>query len=264
MPLRRITRRRALVLTGAAVILISIGHPAHLAHGSGCSAVSPVVGQAGVGCSTEGSGGSSKTPQRKSPGRQRSAPKKQAPQSSTGVSEPDPCVTPVYVGIAKVPCFIPDEVPQQAAAPSITPEQAAQHALASLQLPEPSVTYTPSPRVNPWGKHFIGVPYRYVVTGVSAQSLTHSEQGITIEMTTTDPVITIDHGDGTIQQCSTTHACTHRYQDPGTYITTVTAHWSITWAALGQSGTITTTTTSSSPPTRYHEIHTLLTEPKQN
>lgn len=170
----------------------------------------------------------------------------------------------MYGDIGWLLCFIPDEVPQQAAAPSITPEQAAQHALASLQLPEPSVTYTPSPRVNPWGKHFIGVPYRYVVTGVSAQSLTHSEQGITIEMTTTDPVITIDHGDGTIQQCSTTHACTHRYQDPGTYITTVTAHWSITWAALGQSGTITTTTTSSSPPTRYHEIHTLLTEPKQN
>lgn len=258
------TRLIFTAIASTSLALISLGLVDQSAHSASCHSPMPTAGNATVGCSTEGSGGSSKPPQRKSPGRQRSAPKKQAPQSSTGVSEPDPCVTPVYGDIGWLLCFIPDEVPQQAAAPSITPEQAAQHALASLQLPEPSVTYTPSPRVNPWGKHFIGVPYRYVVTGVSAQSLTHSEQGITIEMTTTDPVITIDHGDGTIQQCSTTHACTHRYQDPGTYITTVTAHWSITWAALGQSGTITTTTTSSSPPTRYHEIHTLLTEPKQN
>ena len=260
MPVKEFPTKYTPIFVSIFAVMAGITLPDRLAQAAGCNAVAPTAGEAGVGCSTEGSGGSNRPPQQQSPRRQ--PPSDTSPRDNSP-SEGRPgvplCGKKGHLRPGEVVCYLPDPSP---AAPQITPEQAAQQALATMQLPEPTVTYTPSPRVNPWNKHFIGVPYRYVISDVTPQSLTHTEQNITITMTTSTPTLTINHGDGTTQRCTTTHACTHRYQYPGTYTTTVTAHWTITWHALGQTGTLTTTTTTSSPPTQSHEIHTLLTEPK--
>ena len=87
--------------------------------------------------------------------------------------------------------------------------------------------------------------------GQAPQSTSVNEQGIQIDMTATRGEVSVDWGDGTTTVCASmtprppniepmtkSPDCGHVYQQAGDYTITVTASWSVVWAALGQTGSV--------------------------
>ncbi|WP_203567827.1 hypothetical protein [Aestuariimicrobium ganziense] len=88
-------------------------------------------------------------------------------------------------------------------------------------------------------------------SGPTPVSKNVTEQGITISMVAVRSQVTVDFGDGTVIRCtamSTRPAgadpslespdCGHTYTAVGDYTVTTTGHWTVTWHAAGQSGTV--------------------------
>ncbi|MGI5952431.1 MAG: hypothetical protein ACOX61_11395 [Brooklawnia sp.] len=83
-----------------------------------------------------------------------------------------------------------------------------------------------------------------------------SEQSVEVVMTAHRTGIDFDFGDGQTRFCAVANprpagnhplvpssTCGHAYMEKGDYVITATAQWEVTWAALGQTGTIPLSTT---------------------
>lgn len=245
-------------------------------------------GRVVVQCTDGGSRSGSQQPQPKAGHRQQpshSGAQRMRPTYGQGpIRGPEVCADPATPDILRPMCHsVPYKSPDPPSSElreqrSISPEQAARAALASMEFPTPTINYGPSPERNEWGLHFIGVPYWYW-TDNTAMPTTHTvtQNGITITFSVSAAHIVWDFGDGTVKACGPgtpwapavfeakdSPTCGHRYQQPGTYTVTVTAAWTVHWAAMGASGTIPVTMTHSDHPHQYHEIHALLVDPEHN
>lgn len=216
------------------------------------------IGGVRVGCDSPG------IPQQ--PGRQPNRPTR---PPDTGVNPPDrECGEGTPLDCLDE--ILPDPVP-------MTPGQAAHHLVAQMDLSAPTIRIGPSPALNPWDTMLVGVPYWAWTTTRAPEPVTASEGPITITMTAADPVIHWNFGDGTTKRCglgTPWHApqvagslpdsptCGHRYEQPGTYTITATAHWTVHWTGMGESGDITVTRSTTNPPVTIREVHSLNTGPR--
>lgn len=127
----------------------------------------------------------------------------------------------------------------------------ASRAAASLTVPQPVMYVGPDPRNNKWNALAVGLPVWVWADGQAPQSTSVNEQGIQIGMTATRGGVSVDWGDGTTTVCASmtprppniepmtkSPDCGHVYQQAGDYTITVTASWSVAWAALGQTGSV--------------------------
>ncbi|WP_432559967.1 hypothetical protein [Granulicoccus sp. GXG6511] len=119
----------------------------------------------------------------------------------------------------------------------------------------------------------VGYPLWLWTDDEDTHTATITEQGITLTMTATRRTTTFDLGDGTRIHCGTTTpwttsvepgaespTCGHRYEHPslpGTYAVTATTVWDITWAALGQTGTLDFERTGPALDLPVGELHAL-------
>ena len=127
----------------------------------------------------------------------------------------------------------------------------ASRAAASLTVPQPVMYVGPDPRNNKWNALAVGLPVWVWADEQAPQSTSVNEQGIQIGMTATRGEVSVDWGDGTTTVCASmtprppniepmtkSPDCGHVYQQAGDYTITVTASWSVAWAALGQTGSV--------------------------
>ena len=154
---------------------------------------------------------------------------------------------------------------QQAKQPAqpVLPEQViAQQAVAKLTLPEVNPVVMPDPEWNQWKSYAVGEDLWLWADSPAQLSTTVTQQGITIQITAVRDKIDFDMGDGGVDSIVSCKEMT-KYEPPPMYHTgpwesptcryyykklpeqrcagytmTATAHWTVTWSVLGQSGTI--------------------------
>ncbi|AXE39032.1 hypothetical protein [Acidipropionibacterium virtanenii] len=130
-------------------------------------------------------------------------------------------------------------------------------AAASVRLPAPSVGIDPDPSVNRWHIVAVGQPL-WLYDGSSARvASTASNQGVTVSITAVRTGVSFDMGEAVVRCTSMTRRpvsaepraespdCGYRYQKRGDRQVRATASWTVSWSALGQSGTIPMTRTAS-------------------
>lgn len=151
-----------------------------------------------------------------------------------------------------------------AAAPQISPQDAARQAVAYLPLQPGKPTVGPPPTLNKWKMAAVGYPLWIWAEGnLDPAPVTRSVSGISVSLDASLAKIVYDLGDGTTITCgpgtpwrkgsvpagTPSPDCGHTYAKPslpkGSYTITATTHWSVAWTAGGQSGTIPFTQTSS-------------------
>lgn len=143
--------------------------------------------------------------------------------------------------------------PAPGAPPAIT-TAILREAATSLTLPPPDPQLGPDPTANPWGVVAVGYPLWLWTPGPDTVAAGVTAQGITVGLTARRTTTTFDMGDGTTLQCTTTTpypgpttpptespTCGYRYlrlpAQPGAgYTLRTTTHWTVTWTALGQTG----------------------------
>ena len=138
-----------------------------------------------------------------------------------------------------------------------SPHTAAASALAQLSIPTPQLTWSPDPANNEWNAWAIALPIWVDFPTTNPITTTTTTSGITIDMTATQSEIHIDWGDATTSTCTrwgpmprTTKMgtqspwCGHTWTQPATYTITTTSAWTVTWTAMGQTGTLPLTSTS--------------------
>lgn len=168
---------------------------------------------------------------------------------------------------------------QQAAAPAvpqITPQQAAQTAIARLQFTAAGAGAGPTSADNdlPFDAP-VGYPVWLWADGGTTTSRTVSDavDGMAVQITVRFDDLTWDAGDGTgtftcgkgtewvkgaAEPAAESPTCDHIYQDMGRYTITATTRWTITWAAGGQTGTV-PMAIAQSRPFSVGELQTILT-----
>ncbi|MGJ6980675.1 hypothetical protein ACSDQ9_09135 [Aestuariimicrobium soli] len=152
------------------------------------------------------------------------------------------------------------------------PAVARQAALA-LTVPTPDLTIGPNPANNQWNMIPVNFPIWLQSTTPTHLTTTVTSQGITITLNAVRNHVTITTGDGTTLTCHTlpqrptyttdlptSPNCGHTYRTQGDYTLTATSTWTITWTAVGQTGTITTTNTSTTH-LDIGELETVLVKP---
>lgn len=186
--------------------------------------------------------------------------------------------------------------------PSATPAAAGgvdakviHEAVAKLTLPEVTLQAGPPPEINRWNSYVIGVDLWLVADGPDRVSTTVTQQGITIQITAVRDKVVFDMGNGDQVTCTKMTAwyepprsrnlrknpwkspnCGYNYQKlPATrnpshpqdwcreYTMTATAHWTVTWSVLNQSGAIPMTKTGSKR-LPIIELHTLNYNPSSH
>lgn len=176
------------------------------------------------------------------------------------------------------PCAQPQQG-QQAnapAVPQITPQQAAQTAIARLQFTAAGPGAGPTSADNdlPFDAP-VGYPVWLWADGGTTANRTVSDAvaGMAVRITVRFDELTWDAGDGTgtftcgkgtkwvkgaAEPAAKSPTCDHVYQDMGRYTITATTHWTITWAAGGQTGTV-PMAIARSRPFSVGELQTVLT-----
>jgi len=145
---------------------------------------------------------------------------------------------------------------------STGPKTIAQQAVATLTLPEVNPVVMPDPEWNQWKSYAVGEDLWLWADSPAQLSTTVTQQGITIQITAVRDKIDFDMGDGGVDSIVSCKEMT-KYEPPPMYHTgpwesptcryyykklpeqrcagytmTATAHWTVTWSVLGQSGTI--------------------------
>lgn len=160
----------------------------------------------------------------------------------------------------------------------ITPGEAGAKAVARLQLPTLKAQIGPDPAKNEWGMIPVGYPVWLFADGETSLSDSDEVEDLAVSLEAELTSMTFDMGDGTTVTCDgpgTKHTadvepgtssptCGHTYQQvprgsAKSYTVTATAHWSITWTALGESATV-TDTTSSTTELPVGELQVVVTE----
>ena len=170
-----------------------------------------------------------------------------------------------YVSCEKAKAMLAEMLKQQAKQPAqpVLPEQViAQQAVAKLTLPEVNPVVMPDPEWNQWKSYAVGEDLWLWADSPAQLSTTVTQQGITIQITAVRDKIDFDMGDGGVDSIVSCKEMT-KYEPPPMYHTgpwesptcryyykklpeqrcagytmTATAHWTVTWSVLGQSGTI--------------------------
>lgn len=185
----------------------------------------------------------------------------QASCTAWGVVTGESCAAPVRPAAA------------QPAAAQISPSQAAEELLASLDITAPKPVVGPSVAVEQWG--FVPVGYPVWLSAhdpnvVSSVSRTVGSLSITIRLG--EPSYRWDMGDGTTFTCRRMTAwsprvdgrivespdCGHVYRAPGNYVVRLTTTWPVAWSAGGQAGTL-TLELSDTVELPVGELHSLVT-----
>jgi hypothetical protein len=169
----------------------------------------------------------------------------------------------------------PPTPPPPGAPPAIT-TTVLREAATRITLPTPTPAIGPDPSANPWHIVAIGYPIWLWTPGPDTVTSTVTTQGITVSITAHRTATTFDMGDTTTLRCTTmtpypgpttppaeSPTCGHRYQQLPTtegagYTIHATSHWTVTWTALGQTGTF-TMTRSATRHIDVAEIHTVVT-----
>lgn len=149
--------------------------------------------------------------------------------------------------------------PGRPAAPPVNVPAVSRSAALAMRLPLPDVNLYPDPSINRWNMVAVGNPLWLWTTTSSSQSASTTQQGITIQMEARRGPVLVTWGDGTSLTCTTMSQppqipmssptaspdCGHTYTSKGDRTITVSTTWTVTWAALGQSGTVTVPRSSS-------------------
>ena len=162
------------------------------------------------------------------------------------------------------------------AAPQITPQQAARTALARLQFTAAGPGAGPTSADNdlPFDAP-VGYPVWLWADGGTTTNRTVGDAvaGMAVQITVHFDDLTWDAGDGSgtftcgkgtkwvkggAEPAAPSPTCDHIYQDMGRYTITATTHWTITWAAGGQTGTV-SMAIAQSRPFSVGELQTVLT-----
>ena len=133
------------------------------------------------------------------------------------------------------------------------PARLARELVVYLRLPDPGPRFGPDPEVNEWKMAVVGYPLWLWTDGPRELSTHASRDGIDFVLSASWRSTTFDMGDGRSVGCTKTTkysgsvrpgtrspTCGYVYaraSRPGhDYLVTATTHWTISWAALGQSG----------------------------
>ncbi len=148
--------------------------------------------------------------------------------------------------------------PAPGAPPAVT-TAVLREAAASITLPAVQPQIGPDPSVNKWGIVAVGYPIWLWTPGTDRVASTVTAQGITVSIDARRTATTFAMGDGTTVRCTTmtpypgpsnppveSPTCGYRYPKlpatPGAgYDIRATTEWTVTWSALGQTGTFTMT-----------------------
>lgn len=171
------------------------------------------------------------------------------------------CYTPEIVGTGILPIWSATSPAGPVAPPD--PAQLAQQALSLMRLKAITVGIVPDPS----GVGLVGMPNWMWVTNPTANTwgpLTRgaSAAGWTVTATAKVSKVTWNMGDGQVVVCNgpgtryqdsygkqQSPDCGHTYTRQGAYTVRATSHWVITWAGIGQTGTITMDLTNTAPLT---------------
>lgn len=130
-------------------------------------------------------------------------------------------------------------------------------AAASVRLPAPSVGVDPDPSVNRWHIVAVGQPLWLYDGSASRVTSTASNGGVTVAITAVRSSVSFDMGESVVRCTSMSRRpasadpraaspdCGYRYQKRGDRLVTATASWTVSWSALGQSGTLPMTRSAS-------------------
>lgn len=129
--------------------------------------------------------------------------------------------------------------------------------LVQLEVPRPAIRIGPDPSVNEWNMAVVGYPLWLWTDEPAARAASVSAFGYTFDLSATRDSVTYDLGDGSAPvTCTATTpypggaavvgvpspTCGHTYVRPslpaGTYLVRATARWTVSWSALGHSGTL--------------------------
>ena len=178
---------------------------------------------------------------------------------------PEHPMTNGFVSCEDAKAMLAEMLKQQGKQPAqpVLPEQViAQQAVAKLTLPEVNPVVMPDPEWNQWKSYAVGEDLWLWADSPAQLSTTVTQQGITIQITAVRDKIDFDMGDGGVDSIVSCKEMT-KYEPPPMYHTgpwesptcryyykklpeqrcagytmTATAHWTVTWSVLGQSGTI--------------------------
>ena len=162
--------------------------------------------------------------------------------------------------------------------PRITPGEAGAKAMARLKLPTLKARIGPDPSENEWGMIPVGYPVWLFAEGETSLSDSDEVEDLSVSLEAELTSTTFDMGDGTTVTCqgpgtvytgdvepaTPSPTCGHTYQQvpQGTaksYTVTATAHWTVTWTAMGESATV-TDSTSSTTELPVGELQVVITE----
>lgn len=164
------------------------------------------------------------------------------------------CTPPYWVDIGLVPIYtFWSASPPDGVAPPPDPRVLAQQAITTMNLSAISIGLVPEPV--PGSVGLVGLPVWMWVDTPSENTwgpITRSASaaGWTVTATAQVSQVSWDMGDGQVITCgegtayqdafgtSSSPTCGHTYTRQGEYTVRATSHWVITWAGIGQSGTI--------------------------
>ena len=191
------------------------------------------------------------------------------------VADPDPAVTtsclyPVFRTTG--PDAPAGSAP--AAGPAVDPAEAARRAIATLTLTEPGLLLDPDPATNEWGATAVGFHTWFHAPDPGVLHTSVTADGLTIDITATPGILTVDTGDGRRQTCHHTVPyrnpdgvnapspyCGHTWEHTGEYTVTATRTWNVSWTAASRSGTDTVTRPAGTRAITVIELVSVLTEP---
>lgn len=175
---------------------------------------------------------------------------------------------------------VPTDTPAAATntKPQITPGEAGAKAVARLKLPTLKARIGPDPSENEWGMIPVGYPVWLFADGETSLSDSDEVEELSVSLEAELTSMTFDMGDGTTVTCqgpgtvysgdvepaTPSPTCGHTYQQvpqgmAKSYTVTATAHWTVTWTAMGESATV-TDTTSSTTELPVGELQVVITE----
>ena len=187
------------------------------------------------------------------------------------VANPDPTVTTSCL-YAVSRTTDPDT--PAGSAPAVDPAEAARRAVATLTLTEPGLLLDPDPAVNEWGATAVGFHTWFHAPDPGVLHTSVTADGLTVEITASPGLLTVDTGDGRRQACRRTVPyrnpdgvnapspyCGHAWEHTGEYTITATRTWNVSWTAAGRSGTDTVTRPAGTRAITVIELVSVLTEP---
>ena len=192
------------------------------------------------------------------------------------VADPDPAVTTscLYPVFRTTGPDAPAGGAPASGTPAVDPAEAARRAVASLTLTEPGLLLDPDPAANEWGATAVGFHTWFHAPDPGVLRTSATADGLTIDITATPGILTVDTGDGRRQTCRRTVPyrnpdgvnapspyCGHAWEHTGEYTVTATRTWEITWSAAGRSGTDTVTRPAGTRAVTVIELVSVLTEP---